>query len=210
MRPRLARPGLAAAIVLMTVVLVHGDAFAYTLNQLGRVGAWDNINRAPLVSTVIDQSDLTTDNGLTAEAVNAALGNAYDTWASVPGATNLNFDLLDDLGGNYDAFDGAAIDTGANWRYADIVMGGWLEEDYFLDLGGADILAVTWTTKLRGDGSPKPAWHVEIFFNDAFDWTDGLSACAGCIDIETVFLHELGHAIGFGHENSLPSIMDDT
>jgi hypothetical protein len=28
-----------------------------------------------------------------------------------------------------------------------------------------------------------------------------------CFDIETVFLHELGHAIGFGHENSVESVM---
>ena len=43
----------------------------------------------------------------------------------------------------------------------------------------------------------------EIYFNDYFTWGIGTD-----YDIETVFLHELGHSIGLGHSNSLNSIMD--
>ncbi|KKL52887.1 hypothetical protein LCGC14_2280980, partial [marine sediment metagenome] len=57
----------------------------------------------------------------------------------------------------------------------------------------------------------KWTWHSEIYFNDAWEWTDdgaaadaeydkGLST-GGLVDLETVALHELGHAVGLGHED---------
>lgn len=203
---------------LAGLILIQGSAHAYELTALGAAGGWDDINKQPLITTVIDYGDLTTD--IDVKLVEAAIISGYDTWDSVDAAVNLNFYFKDGSDGNYDVFDSngadwfdgtsATLDQDANWRYANIVMGGWLDEEYFLNLdpvNGANILAVTWTGKLSGDGSRKPAWHSEIFFNDGWDWTDDLTTCGGCIDIETVFVHELGHAIGFGHENVVPSVM---
>ncbi len=43
---------------------------------------------------------------------------------------------------------------------------------------------------------------MEVFYNDGFDWTTEnavfLSPTAG-IDIETISVHENGHALGLGH-----------
>ena len=218
-----ARFGLIFVTALAISTLIQSNAFAYTLNNLGEAGGWNKINKGDPITTVIDVSDYTSDVG-NPDAISAALQNAYATWSSVPGATNLVFDEKIDAGGNYDAFDGngtewfdgtsSTLDQDANWRYANIVMGGWLAEDYFLNLGSSNILAVAWTGKLTGDGSRKPAWHSEIFFNDGFAWTTDDSCAVQdpvfgiCFDIETVFLHELGHGIGFGHEeNDIDSIM---
>ena len=211
------RAGLAAGLALAFTASIAGEASAYTLNGLGGAGGWDDINKSTSITTVIDSSDYTldVDPGL----VTSALTGGYTSWDSVAGATNLNFNFKDDLGGNYDAFDtngtdwfngtSSTLDQSANFRYADITVGGWLPEAYFTNLdavNGANILAVTWTGKLRGDGSGKPTWTSEIFFNDGWTWGVG---CADftCMDIETVFVHELGHSLGFGHENSEPSIM---
>jgi len=202
---------LAAAVL---VLFVSGPVLGYELTNLGTAGGWDNINKGGAVTTVLDTSDYTLD--LSAGAVQTALTNAYTTWDSVEAATGLAFEFKADLGGNYDVFDGPndsagppwfdgysnTLDQNADWRYSNIAIGGWLPQSYFSD---PNILAVTWTGKLSGGGSRKSTWHSEIFFNDAWTWSD--NAGAGQIDIETVALHELGHSLGLGHENDVASVM---
>ncbi len=201
---------LCGTLLIICFGVSHG--WAYSVNNLGEAGGWDNVNKSDTVTTVWDTSDYTQDVG--SGVVHTALTNAYATWGSVEGASKLNFSILADNGGNYDAFDGpndsngpswfngaSNLDQNADWNYANIVIGGWLPEDYFLNLpnGSPNILAVTWTGKLRGGLGPRKAtWHSEIFFNDGWNWTDD-PAVSGGIDIETVALHELGHAIGLGH-----------
>jgi len=211
------RCGLFAGLAVAFEVSLAGAASAYTLNNLGVAGGWDDINKSTSVTTVIDVSDYTID--VSAGQITSALNGGYSSWDNVAGATNLNFDFKPDNGGNYDVFDSngtdwfngtsATLDQNADFRYANIVVGGWLPQAYFTNLdpvNGANILAVTWTGKLSGDGSRKPTWHSDIFFNDGWTWGVGCTDFS-CIDIETVFVHELGHAIGFGHEDSLPSVM---
>ncbi len=198
-----------AVVVTVSIGLTTG--WAYELTELGEAGGWDDINKGGSVTTVLDTSRYTED--VSSAVTDVALRSAYKTWADVDPQDGLSFDFLPDKGGNYDAFDTYPLnlDQGSDWNYANITIGGWLPEQYFLDLpgGSSDILAVTWTTKLRGGSGPrKPTWHSEIFFNDGWNWADNGSTG---IDIETVALHELGHAIGFGHgdpNDAINSIMD--
>ena len=204
-----------AVVVTVSIGLTAG--WAYELTELGEAGGWDKINKGGSVTTVLVTSRYTGD---VSSDVDGALRSAYKTWADVDPQDGLSFEFLPDGGnydpdgGNYDAFDTYPpnLDQGSDWNYANIVMGGWLPLSYFTNLdpnNGANILAVTWTAKLRGGSGPrKPTWHSEIFFNDGWTWADNESAG---IDIETVALHELGHAIGFGHgtvDDGVDSIMD--
>lgn len=204
------------SLIVAMGLFASAPAQAYELTNLGEAGGWDNINKGGPVTTVLDGSDFTPD--LPGSAVQSALTSAFGTWDAVESATNLAVEFKADDGGNYDVFDGPndsngppwfngysnTLDQNSDWRYANVVIGGWLPESYF---GDANILAVTWTGKLSGGGSRKPTWHSEIFFNDAWTWTDDATATGDLIDVETVALHELGHALGLGHENDVPSIM---
>lgn len=75
-------------------------------------------------------------------------------------------------------------------------------------LGSSEnVLGVTFTfiftdengdpTDINNDGYADTALK-EVWYNDAFLWTDSGNS-GDAVDIETVALHENGHALGFGH-----------
>lgn len=88
---------------------------------------------------------------------------------------------------------------------SDIVIGGWLSPQYFSQcLGNPELLAVTWTFSgpdLNGDGHPDRL-YVEQYFNAGFRWVvrgSRFGRLEAPIDLESIALHESGHAHGIGH-----------
>jgi len=88
---------------------------------------------------------------------------------------------------------------------ADIVFGGWIDPAYFSNcLGSANIIGVTWSfssADSNRDNYPDLV-YVEQYYNPAFAWTTTDAVYLDFdapIDIETIAVHENGHAIGLGH-----------
>lgn len=89
---------------------------------------------------------------------------------------------------------------------------GWMDADFFETIGGAggseSILGVTFTfiwvdennvpEDTNNDGRADTAIR-EIYYNDKFLWSDDASA----INVESVALHETGHAFSQGHFGKL-------
>lgn len=171
------------------------------------------------VTYIIDSSDHTTD--VPAADVEAALISAFQTWDDVPNA-GLTSTQVADPGGNFDILDGTFVGgvcltvfdigspnlnlaTGQIFPEADVVFGGWLSADYFVQcLGSANILGVTWFFSggdVNGDNYADQM-YVEQFYNDGFDWTttDAVRLdFTAPIDIESIVVHEVGHTHGLGH-----------
>jgi hypothetical protein len=156
-------------------------------------------------------NQLTTDAGLGAMAVKQALVNAMNTW-NAEGCSDINLTQKPYNGDagfvqNFYGF-GGSVDFST-----DIQHNGWLPAAFFHAIsppnGSNSILGVTYTLIYFDDnGMPtdidknKKADVAirEIYYNDRFAWkTSGNTG----IDIETVSLHEAGHALSQGHFGKL-------
>ena len=136
-----------------------------------------------------------------------AIDASFETWDELA-CSNLNIVKREDDGAtNYSLI----LNTGdptVNPLHADISTIGFLPGAVFDAVLGPDastqVLGVTFTfnwidedgnpTDVNGDGYADAAL-AEVWYNDNFAWsTDGTLT-----DIETVALHENGHALGLGH-----------
>ena len=178
---------------------------------------------SPNVTYILDESDYTTDASFA--QVDAAMASSFDSWNAIantgvhatripdPNNPSDNFDILDGtiLGGScvflFDVFSPNFDPVNFTFQnpVADIVMGGWVDPVYFSQcLGSINIIGVTWTFfQADTDGDNYlDRLYVEQFYNPAFAWTttDAVYLDFGApIDIETIAVHENGHAHGLGH-----------
>jgi hypothetical protein len=167
---------------------------------------------------IIDGSDLTID--VPAAATTAAIVNGFNTWNSVANTVITTSQGTDD-GGNFDVLDGTFgpggqcltlfdlsspnldLSAGQIFPEAEIVVGGWLPDTYFANcLGSSSILGITFTFSDGDINSDNyvDTLYVEQFYNERFAWvTSGSTFLGPTEDIETVVVHENGHAIGLDH-----------
>lgn len=135
-----------------------------------------------------------------------AIDDSFVTWNNVKKKSKL--DILKEPNTNVNP---SAIIPGGDPFQADISTTGFLSPlDFELFVGpgtSSNVLGVTFTfvfidedsnpTDINNDGYDDVALK-EVWYNDGFLWTDEGNT-GDAIDVETVALHENGHALGFGH-----------
>jgi hypothetical protein len=167
------------------------------------------------ITYLIDQSDgsaLSWNATQTAilTLTNAVTEAAIDRSMAVWGAMSCNGPALvkiPDPGTDPDVIDDLVLGGPVNpdAPYADITHAGWLPASFF-NRFGRGILGATFTfiwldengrpTDIDRDGRADVAYR-EIYYNRGYGWgTNGLPVN---VDIESVVIHEAGHAFGLGH-----------
>jgi hypothetical protein len=161
----------------------------------------------------LDTADFTSD--LASGDVETALEAAFDRWSQVPASMIQPQRITQTAVANPDIFDGPpatdCIDLTADvWTtfpeflpVADIVVGGWMTGTWFEECFElSNILGVT-VSLSYGDGNRDhytDRLYVEQFYNDEFEWvTAGAQFLGSTIDLESIAVHENGHALGLGH-----------
>ena len=222
---RLADEGLGIALRKAEYVTVKGAEQAgqtvYANDRQMRLGTrWvpgderrepglDGNNITYLVFEPFSRANIHTDEDTSPdlEGVDAepAIDASFDTWDSGTQCSNLSLVKQPD-----DGTFPSAIFTGGSPFVADIVELGFLPGSYFeqvLGPGSSEVtLGVTFTFVFIGeDGNPTDVNNdgyddtalKEVWYNDDFNWKTDPDAPG--IDIETVALHENGHALEQGH-----------
>jgi hypothetical protein len=76
------------------------------------------------------------------------------------------------------------------------------------DAFGSQVLAVT--VSYTYVSTPDEKVETDIFFNNTESWDIYDGAIQNRFDFQRIALHELGHALGLGHENTNPAMMQPT
>lgn len=156
-------------------------------------------------------------NSLTEGEIDASM----NVWAAMP-CNGPAIVKVADNGADPDWVDNllAGVAPPAGAPYADITHAGWLPASFFNALapnGATFILGATFTfafadddgnvTDVDRDGRVDSAF-AEIYYNRAFPWGPGGNERN--VDIQSVVIHEAGHALGLGHFGKIFIKADDT
>ncbi|MEO8192257.1 MAG: hypothetical protein ABI681_00305 [Gemmatimonadales bacterium] len=147
-------------------------------------------------------------NSVTEPEVDASMA----VWQNKAGCAAPAATKVADNGADPDLVDGIVLaDAGLiGTPFADVTHAGWLSSAFFnaLTPGGATfILGATFTfVFIDGDGNPTDidrngvadVAFREIYYNRSFPWTTNASNDFS-VDIQSVVIHESGHAYGLGH-----------
>lgn len=179
------------------------------------------------ITYLVDRSDGRTASGLSASQTEAAIDRALETWDAQDCLSTVELVKRADSGRDPDIADAlTGFGQFGTVFLADIVNAGWLPPDFFeARLGpgaGTDVIAVAITfifvdpttrepTDIDGNNYLDRAF-TEIYYNDSFgqrrtaneNFPWGIDVTFPGIDVESVALHETGHALGLRHFGAPP------
>jgi hypothetical protein len=168
---------------------------------------------------LVDQSEGAANGGLTNAETEAAIDRAMHTWDTDRCLGKVALVKRPDSGADPDILDGILGFGGfGNPFLADMVHAGWMPPAFFEAFapgGGTNFLALTVTfiflegpngppTDSNGDQYLDVAF-TETYYNNQFTW--GINGARPQIDVETVALHESGHALSLGHFGPPPAAL---
>ena len=191
---------------------LHRQPFRWVAGDLRRAAQGTDLTYRVDLSEGLGSSDISL--GTVEEAVDRAMA----TWGSDNCLHRLRLvKRQDGVPVDADIFDSQfGYGEFGDYRAADVVHAGWLPPGFFESVtgpgGNESVVAISVTfiytdlegvpSDLDGDGYMDAA-HSAIYYNQGFSWTHG--AADGSIDVETVALHEVGHALGLGHFGPPPT-----
>jgi hypothetical protein len=156
-----------------------------------------------------------TPNGLTNAQTEPAIDRAFSTWQADSCVAHTTLEKRPDPGVDSDIFDeligagDSATPNFSNLYKADIVEAGFRPRAFFdrIASGGGDFIlgdSITFFRRMdiNNDGYLDTAF-VETYLNANFAWE--INATQPSIDVQSVELHESGHALGLGHFGPPPT-----
>lgn len=166
-----------------------------------------------LVSYAIDTAEGAANGGLTGSDTAGAISRAMATWA---GQTCAPIPMAQ-VGPLPSGLDLGVVQFilgfgGSPFNIADVTHAGWLPAAFFDQIetnGSQFIIGVTYTFFwVDGAGNPVDtngdhkidAAFAETYYNNSFQWTNqAVDFTSPLVDVETIALHESGHALGQDH-----------
>ena len=148
------------------------------------------------ITYTIDQAEGAVD-GLTVAQTSGAISAAMNTWSQVSCST-LTINQNANTGGDIGIVEFQNGLGGAPFVFADIQHTGWVPAGVFAPQVIAATFTFIWTsggvpTDVDNDGRTDTAFR-EVLYHNNFLWAIG-----SAVDVETIALHESGHALSQGH-----------
>lgn len=160
------------------------------------------------IKYLIDDTESATASGLSSAQTNGAIAAAMDTWGNVTCSDGLTINTFGPLPLDVGFVQNILGLGGSGSLFTDVMHAGFLPAAFFDAVapnGSSFILGATFTliwtsggapTDIDNNGKADVAFR-EIYYNDNFGWNTGST-----YDVQTVALHEAGHALSQAHFGS--------